>query len=79
MVNPLMAEPALASVPDQATVNCGEVSMAGTGATVLVRPVPASMVLKISGVLSGGCASKVTVAWALMTVPVGSDGLARMV
>ena len=31
------------------------------------------MVLKICGVFIGGWVSNVTVAWALMTVPVGSD------
>src|SRR5262245_58468886 len=67
-----------ASVPDQLTGKlAGEA--AGRAATELVRPVEASIVLKIGGVASGGWVSNVIVAWPLMTVPVGSPGLARMV
>ena len=42
-----MAEPLAESVPDQETLNSGDVSSGGRAATELVRPVPASIVLKI--------------------------------
>ena len=54
-----MAEPLAESVPDQETLNSGDGSSGGRAATVLVRPVPASIVLKIWGVLSGGWVSKI--------------------
>ena len=79
IVNDAMAEPLAESPPDQATLNSGDGSSGGRAATVLVRPVPASIVLKIWGVFSGGWVSKTTVAWALITVPVGSDDFGRIV
>ena len=50
--------------PDQDTGKLDEVTYSGNGATELLRPVPASMVLDTCGVSSGGWLSNVTVAWA---------------
>ena len=61
-------------LPTRNTGKLDEVTYSGNGATELLRPVPASMVLDTCGVSSGGWLSNVTVAWAAMTAPVGSEG-----